>query len=83
MIMKTVGKIATILAFPILGGLGIHKFYLGKIGQGILFLIFCFLIIPSIIALIDFFKFLSMSESEFDNQFNPDYSYYNQFSSNN
>jgi hypothetical protein len=47
-------KTATLLAFPILGSLGIHKFYLGKIGQGILYLIFSFLLIPTIISLFEF-----------------------------
>jgi len=25
----------------ILGGVGIHKFYLGRVGQGVLYLLFC------------------------------------------
>jgi TM2 domain-containing membrane protein YozV len=76
-------KTATILAFPILGGLGIHKFYLGKIGQGIIYFIFSFLIIPSIISLFEFISYLSMSTEKFDNKFNPEYSYYNQFKTSN
>ena len=76
-------KTATILAFPILGGLGIHKFYLGKIGQGIMYFIFSFLIIPSIISLFEFISYLSMSTEKFDNKFNPEYSYYNQFKTTN
>lgn len=72
--------IATILAFPFLGGLGIHKFYLGKIGQGLLYLFFSFLIIPSLIALFEFFQYLLMSEKEFDNKYNQNYSFYSQFS---
>ncbi len=35
-------KIATVLAFPFLGGLGFHKFYLGQIGQGIVYFYFVF-----------------------------------------
>ncbi len=38
-----------------LGGLGIHKFYLGQTGLGILYLIFCWTYIPSFIALIEAF----------------------------
>jgi TM2 domain-containing membrane protein YozV len=72
-------KTATILAFPILGSLGIHKFYLGQIGQGIMYFIFSFLLIPAIISLFEFISYLSMSMEKFDNKFNPEYSYYNQF----
>jgi TM2 domain-containing membrane protein YozV len=76
-------KIATILAFPILGGLGIHKFYLRKIGQGVMYFIFSFLIIPSIISLFEFISYLLMSTEKFDNKFNPEFSYYNQFNTKN
>lgn len=76
-------KTATILAFPILGGLGIHKFYLGEIGQGIIYLIFSFLLIPAIISLFEFISYLSMSTEKFDNKFNAEYSYYNQFKTTN
>ena len=76
-------KTATILAFPILGGLGVHKFYLGQIGQGIMYLIFSFLLIPAIISLFEFISFLSMSTEKFDTKFNPEYRYYNQFKTTN
>jgi TM2 domain-containing membrane protein YozV len=46
--------IAVILAL-FLGGLGIHKFYLGQNGLGILYLLFCWTSIPAIIALIEAF----------------------------
>tara|TARA_R110002012_G_scaffold321969_1_gene552901 strand:- start:34568 stop:35299 length:732 start_codon:yes stop_codon:yes gene_type:complete len=72
-------KTATILAFPIFGSLGIHKFYLGQIGQGLLYFIFSFLIIPAIISLFEFISYISMSTEKFDTKFNPEYSYYNQF----
>lgn len=36
-----------------LGGLGIHKFYAGKWGQGLLYVVFCWTYIPAVIALID------------------------------
>lgn len=45
---------AVILAL-FLGGLGVHKFYLNKIGLGILYLLFCWTSIPSWIALIEAF----------------------------
>ena len=51
---KAVNKVVyCILAF-LLGGLGVHKFYAGKIGTGIVFLLFCWTSIPAIIGIIDF-----------------------------
>lgn len=60
---------AGILAL-LLGGLGIHKFYLGKGIQGLLYLIFCWTFIPAIIALIEGIMYLTMSQAEFDRKYN-------------
>ena len=60
---------AALLAF-LLGDLGIHKFYLGKGGQGILYLLFCWTFIPWVLAFFDFFILICMSESEFDQKYN-------------
>jgi len=64
---QTVNKsriVAAILAF-FLGGLGIHKFYLGQIGWGIIYLIFCWTFIPSIVAFIEFIIYLCTSDEDF------------------
>lgn len=61
--------IATILAF-FLGGLGIHKFYLGKSFQGIMYMLFCWTFIPSILAFFEFFGLLFMSDSSFNIKYN-------------
>ena len=59
--------IAAIIAF-FFGYLGAHKFYLGKHGQGILYLIFfCISWIP---ALIDMVILLAMSDDDFDAKYN-------------
>jgi len=58
---KTTAGILAIL----LGGLGVHKFYLGKTGQGILYLIFCWTYIPAIIGLVEGIIYLTSSDEKF------------------
>lgn len=49
----------------LLGGLGAHKFYLGQVGLGILYLLFFWTFIPAIIGLIEGIIYLTMSDEEF------------------
>lgn len=60
---------AAVLAF-FLGGLGVHRFYLNQTGLGFLYLLFCWTLIPSIIAFLDFIIFLTMSEESFNKKYN-------------
>ncbi|HEX9980934.1 MAG TPA: TM2 domain-containing protein [Flavobacterium sp.] len=66
-----------ILAF-LLGGFGIHRFYLGQTGKGFLCLLFCWTFIPAVIAFFDFFIFLFMSENTFNMKYNNAGFYSNQ-----
>ncbi len=51
---KVVSKLAYCLLAFFLGGIGAHKFYAGKIGTGIIYLLFCWTFIPALLAFIDF-----------------------------
>ena len=63
-------KTAAILICFFGGALGIHKFYLGNNLQGILYLIFSWTLIPSLISFFDFLGLCFMSDREFDARFN-------------
>lgn len=49
----------------LLGGIGIHKFYLGEAGAGVLYILFSWTGIPAIIGLVEGIQYLSMSDAEF------------------
>ena len=53
-----------VLAF-FLGGIGLHRMYLGQVSTGLLYLIFCWTYIPAIIALFEFIINLCTSDETF------------------
>lgn len=59
---------AALLAF-FLGFFGAHKFYLGQIGLGIIYLLFSWTFIPAIVAFIEFILLLTMSDERFDQKY--------------
>jgi TM2 domain-containing membrane protein YozV len=61
--------VAALLAF-FLGGIGIHKFYLGRTGAGILYALFFWTFIPGMIAFFESIILLFMPDSEFNFKFN-------------
>lgn len=54
----------------LLGGFGAHKFYLGKHGKGVLYLLTSWTGIPGIIGLIEGIQYLTMDEAKFNEKFN-------------
>lgn len=61
----TKSRIAAALLAFFLGSIGAHKFYLGKVGQGLLYLIFCWTFIPALIAFVEFIIYLCSSDEDF------------------
>lgn len=62
-------KIAAALFAFFLGGFGAHKFYLGQVGKGILYLLFFWTFIPALIAFVEFILFLTMSDEKFNQKY--------------
>jgi len=62
-------RIGAALLALFLGGLGIHRFYLGRPTSGIFYLLFCWTFIPAIIAFIEFLGFLLMGDENFQKQY--------------
>lgn len=55
---------AGVLAF-FLGGLGLHKFYTGAWGWGIVYIVLCITLVPGAVAMVEAIHYLTLSETEF------------------
>lgn len=66
-------KVAAALFAFFLGGFGIHRFYLGQVGLGFIYLIFCWTFIPVLIGFIDGIVFLVTDEQSFNAKYNSQY----------
>jgi high-affinity iron transporter len=63
-------KEAGLLAL-VFGGLGIHKFYTGKYGQGILYAVFCWSFIPFFLGIADGIHYLTETDEQFAAELAP------------
>ncbi len=52
------------------GGFGLHKFYLGEKITGILYLLFFWTFIPSVLAVFDFIGLILISDNNFNIKYN-------------
>ena len=66
---KGVNKVALLLITFFLGGIGGHKFYVKKYAMGILYLLFCWTAIPSLIALVEFIIYCVKDEAELQQRY--------------
>ena len=55
------------------GNIGVHRFYLGQTGLGILHVIFCWTFIPWLVGVINGIQLLKMDQEEFDIKYNWKY----------
>jgi TM2 domain-containing membrane protein YozV len=56
--------VAGVLAL-LVGGIGVHKFYLGKIGLGVVYVLFFWTFVPAIIAFIEGIIYLVQDDQTF------------------
>lgn len=58
-------RVTAALLALLIGGLGAHKFYLGSIFLGLLYLLFFWTFIPALVGLIEGIYYLTMTDEEF------------------
>ena len=63
--MKISKRITYALFAILLGGIGVHKFYVKEHGWGIIYLLFCWTYIPVILGIIEGIIALSSTDKEF------------------
>ena len=63
-------RVTAALLAILLGSFGAHRFYLGHIGLGILYLVFFWTWIPGIVGLIEGIIYLTQSDNEFKSKYN-------------
>jgi TM2 domain-containing membrane protein YozV len=66
-IQKSKGTAAALAI--LLGGIGLHKFYLNQPGQGILYILFCWTFIPAILGLLEGLSYLTYSQEGFQKKY--------------
>jgi TM2 domain-containing membrane protein YozV len=59
-------RVAAAIFAILLGSFGVHRFYLGQVGWGILYILFCWTFIPAVAGLIEGIVYLTKSDEEFD-----------------
>jgi len=64
-------KAALLLFTFFLGGIGGHKFYIGKYWQGVLYFVFFWTGIPSLIALVEFIVYACTSTEKLQEKYKP------------
>jgi TM2 domain-containing membrane protein YozV len=67
--MKRKNKVVAGLLSFFLGGIGVHKFYLGKVGWGITYLLFSWTGIPMFLGMIEGLIFILMSDKSFQEKY--------------
>lgn len=66
-------KVTAGLLAILLGAFGIHKFYLGKWIQGIIYIIFFWTYIPAILGIIEGIRYLILNDQDFARKFDRGY----------
>ena len=63
--MSERNRVTAALLAMFFGGVGAHKFYLGRAGQGVVYILFCWTFVPAVAGFIEGLIYLTMSDATF------------------
>ena len=55
----------------VMGGLGVHKFYLGKYGQGLVYAALCWTFVPAVLGVLEGIHYLTETDEQFAEETEP------------
>jgi TM2 domain-containing membrane protein YozV len=64
--IQSKSKVVAGLLAIFLGGIGIHKFYLGRVGWGLIYILFSWTCIPIFLGVMEGLIYLGMSDKSFE-----------------
>jgi TM2 domain-containing membrane protein YozV len=67
--VPTKSRGTAVLLAMLLGGIGVHKFYLDQPGWGILYMLFCWTFIPAVIGFLEGITYLAMTNADFEQKY--------------
>ena len=69
MVVQDKNKVVAGVLALLVGSFGVHKFYLGQTGWGIMYFLFCWTGIPALASLVEGIIYLTMRDEEFARRF--------------
>lgn len=67
--MNERNRVTAALLAMFFGGVGAHKFYLGRAGQGVVYILFCWTFVPAVVAFIEGLIYLAMGDTAFQQKY--------------
>lgn len=64
-------RVAAAIFAILLGSFGVHRFYLRQTGWGILYVVFCWTLVPAVAGLIEGILYLTMTDEQFAAKYGP------------
>lgn len=69
--VRGVSRSVAVLLALVFGSVGAHRFYLERNGSGLLYLLFCWTLVPTIVGICEGLYYATLSERDFAIRYDP------------